>query len=43
LIKTVQNAVGPFYLLHTGNLKFLAIFHKLAANEHGFLPNTSKI
>jgi len=30
-------------LLHTGNLQFLAIFHNLAANEHGFLPKISKI
>jgi len=30
-------------LVHTGNLQFLAIFHKLAANEQGLLPKTSKI
>jgi len=30
-------------LVHTGNLQFLAIFYNLAANEHGFLPKTSKI
>jgi len=30
-------------LVHTGNLQFLAIFHSLAANEHGFLLKTSKI
>jgi len=30
-------------LVHTGNLQFSAIFHKLAANEHGFLPKVSKI
>jgi len=30
-------------LVHTGSLQFLAIFHNLAANEHGFLPKTSKI
>jgi len=32
-----------FNLVHTGNLQFLAIFHNLAANEHAFLPKTSKI
>jgi len=30
-------------LLHTGNLQFLGIFYNLVANEHGFLPKTSKI
>jgi len=31
-------------LVHTGNLQFLAIFFtNLAANEHRFLPKTSKI
>jgi len=30
-------------LVHTGNLQLLAIFHNLAANEHGFLLKTSKI
>jgi len=30
-------------LVHTGNLPFLAIFHNLAANEHGFLLKTSKM
>jgi len=30
-------------LVHTGHLEFLAIFHNLAANEHGFLPKASKI
>jgi len=29
-------------LVHTGYLQFLAIFHNLADNEHGFLPKTSK-
>jgi len=30
-------------LIHAGNLQFLAIFHKLAANEQWLLPKTSKI
>jgi len=30
-------------LVHTGHLQFVGIFLKLAANEHGFLPKTSKI
>jgi len=30
-------------LVHTGNFQFSAIFDNLAANEHGFLPKTSKI
>jgi len=30
-------------LVHTGNLQFLAISYNSAANEHGFLPKTSKI
>jgi len=30
-------------LVHTENLQFLAISHSLAANEHGFLPKTTKI
>jgi len=29
-------------LVHTGHLQFLAIFHHLTANEHGFLMKTSK-
>jgi len=29
-------------LVHTGYLKFLAIFHKLAANKHGFLSKISE-
>jgi len=24
-------------IVHTGNIHFLAIFYKLAANEHGFI------
>jgi len=30
-------------LVHTGNIQCLATFYDLAANEHGFLPKTSKI
>jgi len=30
-------------LLHTGNLRFVALFHNSATNEHGVLPKTSKI
>jgi len=30
-------------LVHTGSLRFLVIFYKLPANEHGFLPKTRKI
>jgi len=30
-------------LVHIKNFQFLAIFYNLAANEHGFLPKTSKI
>jgi len=29
-------------LVHTGYFQFLAMFHNLAGNEHGFLPKTSK-
>jgi len=29
-------------LVHTGYLQFLAIFHSLTANGHGFLAITSK-
>jgi len=30
-------------LVHTGNIQFLAIFYKLAANEQWLLPKTSKV
>jgi len=30
-------------LVHIANLQFLAIFHNLTVNEHGFLSKTSKI
>jgi len=29
-------------LVHTGYIQFLAYFHNLAGNEHGFLSKTSK-
>jgi len=29
-------------LVHARNLQFLAIFHNLAGNEHGFLAKTNK-
>jgi len=29
-------------LVHTRNLQFLAIFHNLAGNEHGFWPKLVK-
>jgi len=30
-------------LLHSKNIQFIAIFYKLAANEHELLPKTRKI
>jgi len=40
----VQNSLWVILLnlVHTGYLQFLAIFHNLAGNEHGFLAKTSK-
>jgi len=41
----IKYKLGHFFrnLVHTGNLQFLAMFYNLAANEHRFLPRTSKI
>jgi len=30
------------YLVHTGNLQFLATFYNLAVKEHGFCPKLVK-
>jgi len=39
----LDNWVILLILVHTGNFQFLAVFHKLATNEQGLLPKTSKI
>jgi len=39
----IYNWVILLNLIHTENLQFLGIFYNLAANEHGFLPNATKI
>jgi len=36
------SSVISLNLVHTGHPQFLAIFHNLAGNEHGFVPNTSR-
>jgi len=38
----INDMVSSLNLVHTGHLQFLAIFHNLAGNEHGFLPKTSE-
>jgi len=42
-ILTKDNWVILLNLVHIGNIQLLAIFHNLAANEHWFLPENSKI
>jgi len=42
-LKKIMTRVILLILVHPGSIQLLAIFHKLAANEQGLLPKTSKI
>jgi len=42
ILKYIVTWVILLNIVHTQNLWFLAIFHNLAGNEHGFLAKTSK-